>query len=32
MGLFVLREDNQPNNPPNFLMANINKETMVKYQ
>lgn len=32
MGLFVLREDNQPNNPPpNLLMVNINKGTMVKH-
>lgn len=32
MGLFVLREDNQPNQtPPNFLMVNINKGKMVKH-
>lgn len=31
MGLFVLREDNQPNNPPNLLMVNINKRIMVKH-
>lgn len=30
MGLFVLREDNQPNNP-NLIMVNINKGIMVKY-
>ena len=31
MGLFVLREDNQPNNPPpNLLMANTNKRIMAK--
>lgn len=33
MGLFVLREDNQPNQTPplNFLTVNINKGTMVKH-
>jgi hypothetical protein len=35
MGLFVLREDNQPNQthtpPLNFLMVNINKVKMVKH-
>jgi hypothetical protein len=33
MGLFVLREDNQPNQtpPPNLIMVNINKGIMVKY-
>ena len=34
MGLFVLREDNQPNQTPpplNSLMDNINKGKMVKH-
>lgn len=33
MGLFVLREDNQPNQTPplNSLMVNINKGIMGKY-